>query len=275
MEVIPAIDLIGGKCVRLVKGDFKKKTVYDIDPVEKALSFERQGAKTIHIVDLDGAKTGIPSNLSVISDIRREVQSIRLEYGGGIRSIETAINAIRAGADSIIIGTAAYRDPSFLEKVMKDYGNNVVVGIDVRGESMVVDGWMSEANLGPNEYIVKILGKIGYLDNNGVRRIIYTDTEKDGTLAGVGIGNISFKRVMNRCGERGITVAYAGGVSRLEDISELYNFENDDKKERIKQFGARGENEILSAIIVGKALYEESSDFDLSMAIKIASGNMA
>lgn len=246
MEVIPAIDLIGGKCVRLTRGDYAREKVYSGDPVAQALKFYEQGARSLHLIDLDGARQGKAAHLFLIDALRktRGLDGMRIEFGGGIRTMEMARIAINKGADMVIVGTAAYRNPAFLAELVKELPESCAIAVDVRNGGVVVEGWVAEAGMGKQESIVSNLGK------EGVKTIIYTDTEKDGTLSGVGVTGIGFVRVMERCKSAGIRVQYAGGVRDIKDIREL------------KRFQSQG----LYGIVTGKALYEGT--LDLAGAIR-------
>lgn len=224
MEIIPAIDIIEGKCVRLIKGDFSKKTVYYDDPVTIARIWESKGADRIHIVDLDGAKTGKPANKETIFEIIKAVR-VPTQVGGGIRSLDVIEEYINNGASKIILGSIAFEDEKLLEKVLLIYQENIIVSLDVRNENVLIHGWLKETGF---NYID--VGK--KLRDLGVKEFIYTNIERDGTLNSPDIEGlkkfISFVRVS--------TIA-SGGVSTLEDIK------------RIKEIGATG-------VIIGKALYE-------------------
>jgi len=248
MEIIPAIDLIGGKCVRLTKGDYSQETVYAEDPVEQALKFYDMGARTLHLIDLEGAKQGKSAHLSVIDALRktRGVDGMRIEFGGGVRSIESARIALLKGADLVIVGTAAYRNPDLLDGLMKEMPESVAIAVDVRNNSVVIAGWLDESGMGAQEAIVANLA------SKGVKTIIYTDTEKDGTLSGVGGANLGFVRVMEKCQESGIRVQYAGGVRDINDLKEL------------KKYESMG----LYGVVTGKAIYEGT--MNLAEAIREA-----
>jgi len=264
MEIIPAIDLIGGKCVRLTKGDYEQETVYAEDPVEQARKFYGLGARTLHLIDLDGAKQGKSAHLSVIDALRKvsDLNGMKIEFGGGVRTIESVRIAINKGADTIIVGTAAYRDPNLLDALMKEMPDSVAIAVDVKKQMIVVDGWLSEAGAGQSESVVASLGE------HGVRRIIYTDTERDGTLEGVDVKGLSLGRVMSSCEEKQIAMQYAGGVRDEKDIRRLMEFESMEKRARLERQGK--EFDVLTGIVSGKALYEGT--LDLARAIMVGRG---
>jgi phosphoribosylformimino-5-aminoimidazole carboxamide ribotide isomerase len=264
MEVIPAIDLIGGKCVRLTRGDYGQETVYAEDPVEQAMKFYALGARTLHLIDLDGAKQGKSAHLSVIDALRKvsELNGMKIEFGGGVRTIESVRIAINKGVDTVIVGTAAYRDPKLLEEMMKEMPESVAIAVDVRKGNIVVEGWLSDAGAGTNESIVENLGE------RGVRKIIFTDTERDGTLEGVDVKGLVLGRVMARCEEKQMEMQYAGGVRDENDIMRLMEYESSERKLRLERTGK--EFDVLTGIVTGKAVYEGT--LDLARAVKLARG---
>lgn len=235
MIIIPAIDIIDGKVVRLVEGDYNQKTIYNDDPVKIAKEFKGCGAELIHIVDLDGAKSGNAKNKDVVKEIKKNVD-IKIEFGGGIRSNEIAQELIALGVDRLIIGTKAVEDLNFVKSLIGKYENKIVIGIDARDGIVKTDGWLKGDEIKVIEF-VEDLKKIGVLE------IIYTDISKDGKLSGVNIletKNIKDVSKMN--------VIASGGVKDMLDII------------KIKDSGIDG-------VIVGKALYEKR--IDLREAIQI------
>lgn len=224
MEIIPAIDIIEGKCVRLIKGDFNKKTVYSNDPVMIARSWESKGANRIHIIDLDGAKSGRPINKDIILKIIKEV-NIPVQVGGGVRSIDTIEEYINNGASKVILSSVIFEDEHLLKEALTKYPNNIIVSLDVRKEKVLIHGWLKKT-----EFNYIDIGK--KLKDLGVKEFIYTNIERDGTLNSPDIEGL--KRFITNV--RVPTIA-SGGVSTLEDIK------------RIKEIGATG-------VIIGKALYE-------------------
>ena len=264
MEVIPAIDLIGGKCVRLTRGDYAQETVYAEDPVEQARKFYSMGARTLHLIDLDGAKAGKSAHLSVIDALRKahDLDGMRIEFGGGVRTIEAVRIAINKGADLIIVGTAAYKDPDLLDALVREMPESIAIAVDVKKQKVVVDGWLAEAGAASDESIAANLGE------RGVRKIIFTDTERDGTLEGVDVKGLSLGRVMAKCEEKEVVMQYAGGVRDENDILKLLEFENSERTARLERTGK--EFDVLKGIVTGKALYEGT--LDLARAIKLGRG---
>ena len=236
MNIIPAIDLIGGQAVRLVKGDYDKVTVYSDDPAAVAESFERAGAKYLHVVDLDGAKDGTTANFETIKKII-ERTDLSVEVGGGIRTLERVRQYIDIGVDRVIIGTAAVTDPDFLCEAVKLYGEKIVVGVDIKDGFVAIKGWLEISELSCKEFCKK-------LETLGVKTIICTDISKDGMMSGT---NRELYRELYD--EFELNIIASGGVSSMEDIAVLSN---------MGLFGA----------IVGKAIY--TGAIELSEAIKLA-----
>ena len=236
MNIIPAIDLIGGQAVRLVKGDYDKVTVYSDDPAAVAESFERAGAKYLHVVDLDGAKDGTTANFETIKKII-ERTDLSVEVGGGIRTLERVRQYIDVGVDRVIIGTAAVTDPDFLSEAVKLYGEKIVVGVDIKDGFVAIKGWLEISELSCKDFCKK-------LEALGVKTIICTDISKDGMMSGT---NRELYRELYD--EFELNIIASGGVSSMEDIAVLSN---------MGLFGA----------IVGKAIY--TGAIELSEAIKLA-----
>jgi phosphoribosylformimino-5-aminoimidazole carboxamide ribotide isomerase len=176
MIVLPAVDILEGKAVRLSRGEFDAKTVYDADPLEAAQRWVREGARGLHVVDLDGARTGTPANLE---DVRRiaDAVDVPVQVGGGLRTADAARAAIDAGASRIVLGTAAYRDIDFLDEVLAAHGDRVVVSIDARDGKLATDGWTEQTEI-PAESVVERLGA------RGVRRFVFSSIERDGMMSG-------------------------------------------------------------------------------------------
>lgn len=236
MNIIPAIDLINGKAVRLLKGDYEKVTVYSDDPAAVAESFEKAGAKYLHVVDLDGAKDGTTANFETIKKIIGKTD-LSVEVGGGIRTLEKVRQYIDIGVDRVIIGTAAVTDPDFLREAVKLYGEKIVVGVDIKDGFVAIKGWLEISELSCKEFCKK-------LENLGVKTIICTDISKDGMMSGT---NRELYRELYD--EFELNIIASGGVSSMEDIAVLSN---------MGLFGA----------IVGKAIY--TGAIELSDAIKLA-----
>ncbi len=238
MLIIPAIDLRGGKVVRLFQGKFNQEKVYSSDPVKTAKHWARQGAKFLHIVDLDGAKTGKPKNLESLRRIISEV-GIPLEFGGGVRSIQTISNLLKLGVQRVVLGTKAASDVEFLKKAWSKFRERIIVSIDAKGGKVLTQGWNQKSSKTVLTF-AKELKKIGF------KQLIYTDISKDGTLTGPNI--LEIKKLIK---ETGLNIIASGGVSDLKDISNL---------NKLKKKG-------LSGVIIGKALYE--GKFTLTQALKL------
>ena len=224
MEVIPAIDLRGGKCVRLYQGDYRRETVYSEDPVEVAARWASQGATRLHIVDLDGARSGAPANLTAVKDIAAAV-SIPIQLGGGIRTIDTVTAVMALGVDRVMIGTSAVESPDFIQTLFEHLSSDeVVVSVDARDGFVAVKGWTRPTEILASELISKMVEK-------GVRRFMYTDIARDGTLTEPNFGAI--QDLLNRIG---VTLLAAGGISSLPHLT------------RLAELGVEG-------AVVGQALY--------------------
>ena len=226
MLIIPAIDLIEGRCVRLREGRLSSEEVYSKEPLAVAELWELKGAKRLHIVDLDGAFEGEPRNLEVVRRIAKSVK-IPIQFGGGVRNLKTIEEVLNCGVEYVILGTSAISQPVFVEKAVKKFGERVMVSIDASNLKVRVRGW--EKGTGKT---APILAK--EMERLGVRNIIFTDIKRDGTLRGPNISQI--KRMLKAVD---IPLIVSGGISSLEDIKKL------------KPLEKRG----LSGIIIGKALY--------------------
>ena len=228
MILLPAIDILGGKAVRLARGSFDEQTVYDADPLGAALRWVEGGARALHVVDLDGARTGEPVNLEHVRRITQQT-TVPVQLGGGLRTTEAIDGALEAGAQRIVLGTAAYRDVDLLDEAIGRLGNRLVVSIDARDGRLAASGWIEQTDL-PIESVIQRLGA------RGVRRFVYSSIERDGTLAGPDLDGI--RHVAKTV--RGSFV-YSGGISSLEDLRALA---------ALRQVN-------LAGVIVGKALYEQ------------------
>ena len=238
MNIIPAIDLIGGQAVRLQKGDYSKVTVYDNSPVEVAKRFENDGAKYLHIVDLDGAKDGTLANYKTIEKII-SATSLSVEVGGGIRNIERVKSYVDIGVDRAIIGTAAVTDPEFLERAVSDFDQKISVGVDVKDGFVAIKGWLEISSVKCDDFCKK-------MESLGVDNVICTDISKDGMMAGT--NRELYKRLSQTLS---LKITASGGVSSLDDVLAL---------SQMDVWGA----------IIGKALY--TGDIVLSKAIELAEG---
>lgn len=229
MIIIPAVDIKGGKCVRLEQGFMDRETIFSDYPEEMALQWERKGAKRLHLVDLDGAVQGIPFNKKVIRNVVDRV-SIPVQLGGGIRDLDTIEGYINLGIDQIIIGTVAYKDPDLVETACRRYPGRIIVGIDSKDRYVSVEGWTEPTNI-----IAIDLAK--RFEDMKINSIIYTDIKRDGMKRGPNIDAIrEFATAINA------PVIAAGGISSIKDIENMAELEEDG----------------LSGIIVGRALYDGS-----------------
>jgi phosphoribosylformimino-5-aminoimidazole carboxamide ribotide isomerase len=227
MILLPAIDILDGKAVRLTQGDFDARTVYDSDPLDAAQRWVDQGARALHVVDLDGARTGSPANLDHVARISNSL-GVPVQVGGGLRSVGAVEDAMTAGASRVVLGTAAFTDVDFLDQVLGMYGERVAVSVDARGGMLATSGWTEQTEI-PVESVVERLGA------RGVHRFIYSSIDSDGMLTGPDLD--AARRVATAV--RG-TFVYSGGISSLDDLRALA---------RLRQVN-------LSGVIVGKALYE-------------------
>ena len=227
MLIIPAIDLRGGKVVRLFQGQFDQEKIYSNDPVKVAKHWARQGAKFLHIVDLDGASSGVSKNLEVLKKIINEI-GIPLEFGGGVRSIEAISKVLSLGAQRVVLGTKAAGDAEFLKRAWKKFGEKIIVSIDAKDGLVLTQGWNRPASKSTLDF-AKELKKIGF------KQLIYTDISKDGTLSGPNI--LGIKELLK---VTGLNIIASGGVSGLKDLAKL---------NKLKKQG-------LTGVIIGKALYE-------------------
>lgn len=236
MLIFPAIDLYDGKAVRLFKGDYAQMTVYSEDPASVAEDFYRQGARQMHVVDLEGAKTGTPPNFETVLAIKRRGR-LFCEVGGGIRTPDTVERYLSAGIDRVILGTAAVTEPGFVAQMTKEYGERIAVGIDIRDGEVAIKGWTEKSGLSAFDFCE-------VMQNVGVRTIICTDISKDGAMKGT--NHALYRELSNRFS---VQLIASGGVSSMEDIIRL-----------------REQN--LYGAIVGKAYY--TGAVDLARAIEVA-----
>jgi phosphoribosylformimino-5-aminoimidazole carboxamide ribotide isomerase len=227
MILYPAIDIRGGKAVRLVQGDFAAETVYDADPLSAARAWVEGGARWLHVVDLDGARDGVPANLAHLERIAGEL-GVPVQFGGGLRSLESIEAALAAGAERVILGTAAYTDVDFLDDALAKHRDRVVVSVDVRGGRVASAGWTHQTEM-------EASGVIEHLQRRGVKRLVYSSIERDGMLTGPDLDEV--RRVAEAV--RG-TFIYSGGIGTLDDLRALAT---------LRQIN-------LTGVIVGKALYE-------------------
>ena len=229
MEIIPAIDLRAGRCVRLTQGDFDRETVFSDDPLAIARAWQEQGGQRLHVVDLDGAAQGQPAHVYVITEIVREL-AIPVQVGGGIRALNTAALWLDAGVDRVVIGTAAVRDPDMLREICQRYDSQrVVVAVDAKDGKVAVKGWTEISS-------VDVLDLAQEMAALGVARLLYTDIGRDGMMLGPDIQ--TNKRLAE---ETGMAILASGGVSSISDIRSLL------------KTGVEG-------IVIGRALYTGAVD---------------
>jgi phosphoribosylformimino-5-aminoimidazole carboxamide ribotide isomerase len=241
MQIIPAIDIRKGKCVRLIMGDVRDETVYSKEPVEVAKLWQVKGARMIHVVDLDGALTGKPKNADIIIKIAKTLR-INIEVGGGIREEEDIRKYLKADVRRVILSTSAIASEDFLKEMLEKYKEKIVIGVDAKDGFVAAKGWKDITQ-------VKALDFIKKLEGMGVKRIIYTDIRRDGVMKGPNI-----KGVITVLKNTKMKVIISGGVSRLRNI------------ERIMELEKKYDN--IDGVIIGKALY--TGDIDLKEAVKLA-----
>lgn len=244
MLIIPAIDIKDGRCVRLYQGDMDRETVYYQQPLDAARHLAEEGARMIHVVDLNGAVEGRPVHLSELATICAE-PGVAVEAGGGLRTLETVEQAMAAGVERVVIGTKAYEDPKFLRGACERFPGRVVVGIDARAGKVAVRGWRDDTAMDAVELARRC-------EQDGAARIIYTDISRDGTGAGV---NAEQTAQVARAVD--IPVIASGGVGSLDDIRALAGFAGDG----------------IEGVIVGRALYHGA--FTLAEAMAAAGGGDA
>ena len=233
MKIFPAIDIKDKKCVRLVKGDFKKITIYNQSPLEQAKKFLKLGFKNLHIVDLDGAISGESKNFNIIESIIKNIP-LKIQTGGGIRNIEHIKRLIDIGVENVILGSAAVSDIDFLKTACKKYPAKVAIALDVRDNFLAIKGWKEKSEIGIYEYIDRI-------NDFGVSRIIFTDINRDGTKMGPNIEeSINISKISKS------PVIISAGISSLNDLKEI-------KKKNEKN---------IEGVIIGKAIYDGNIDLN-------------
>ncbi|GAC1522072.1 MAG: 1-(5-phosphoribosyl)-5-[(5-phosphoribosylamino) methylideneamino]imidazole-4-carboxamide isomerase [Thermoleophilaceae bacterium] len=228
MILLPAIDIRGGKAVRLEQGDFTKETVYDEDPLEAARNWVDQGARQLHVVDLDGARAGEPRNLDQLERIASEL-AVPVQYGGGLRTLVDVREALAAGADRVVLGTAAYTDVEFLDSVLEAWPVRVVVAIDVRAGHVSVSGWTKATQMLAGDVIER-------MQRRGVKQFVFTNVDHDGMLDGPDLDEV--REIAGVIRGRFL---YSGGIASVDDLRAL-------REMRLVN---------LAGVISGKALYEK------------------
>jgi phosphoribosylformimino-5-aminoimidazole carboxamide ribotide isomerase len=229
----PAIDIRDGHAVRLVEGDYDRETVFDADPLDAAMRFAEAGVHILHVVDLDGAKAGEPVNLEVVRRIADAVP-FPIQVGGGLRNADCVAGVLRVGAERVVIGTAAMRDPEFLDAMLVEHGERIVVSVDAREGKVSLAGWTETSD-------VDVADAVADLTARGVQRFLFTPIEVDGTLAGPG-----FDQLARVAAATPASVIYSGGVGTLDDLK------------RLRAEAAAN----VEGVIVGRALYEERFTVD-------------
>lgn len=235
MKIFPAIDIFDGKAVRLLKGDYNQMTIYDNDPVNIVKKFQAAGAKNLHLVDLEGAKSGDTPNMDTIKRIIDNCHMF-VELGGGIRSIETVEKYLAIGVNRVILGTAAVTDPDFLQTCIDRYGDKIAVGIDIKDGYVAIKGWTENSQYTAEEFFEK-------MKNMGVQYVICTDISKDGAMNGI---DDNMYDELNR--KYGINITASGGVTSIDDIRNLASHN-------------------LFAAIIGKAYY--TGAIDIAEAVEL------
>jgi len=227
MIIFPAIDIKDGKCVRLVKGDFKQITSYENTPIDQATIYFQKGFNNIHIVDLDGALYGKSTNSILIKEIIKNVKA-KIQIGGGIRTIEDISRWLEMGADKVVMGTAAVENTELLKIACNRFENKIAISLDVKNGLIALSGWRKQTNISAIDFIKKI-------KNFGVSRIIYTDINKDGTKKGPNI-----KDTVELSNKVKIPFVISGGISSIEDIKKIKSLNNSN----------------IEGVIVGKSIYD-------------------
>lgn len=238
MNVIPAIDIMDKKVVRLEQGEFDKIKVYSENPILAAKQWKEAGARLIHVVDLDGARLGKPVNLDVAGEIVKNA-AIDIELGGGLRSAEDIESAFKAGVRFAVIGTSAVEDEAFCRSLAEKFGDRMIFSVDVKDGKVAVKGWKEVSEISVNDYIKK-------LEASGAKKIIYTDISRDGMMAGPNVE--ALKQLLQFTS---LEITASGGISSIEDIKVLKELENNG----------------LKGVIVGKALYEGKIDLKEALSV--------
>ena len=227
MIILPAIDIKDGKCVRLIKGDFNQMTSYEKSPFDQAKIYFQNGFSNIHIIDLDGALQGKPSNSNVVKEILKNFK-LKIQIGGGIRTIDDIDNWVKSGVDKVIIGTAAVENKDLLKNACEKFKNKIAISLDVKDGFIFLSGWKKKTNILAVDFLKEI-------QNFGVSRIIYTDINKDGTKEGPNI-----KDTIELSNKVKIPFVISGGISSIEDIKKIKSLNNSN----------------IEGIIVGKSIYD-------------------
>jgi phosphoribosylformimino-5-aminoimidazole carboxamide ribotide isomerase len=231
MKIFPAIDIKDKKCVRLIKGNFNNKTEYETSPVDQAGKYKDHGFKNLHIVDLDGALTGETVNLDIIKEIVHKVD-LKIEVGGGVRSIDSIEKYADAGVEKVILGSAAIKNKNFLKEACQKFPNKIALGLDAKDGYLSVSGWMENSNQLTLDYLKEV-------NDFGVSRLIYTDIDRDGMKQ-----SPNFEETSKVADKSNCPVIISGGVSSIDDIKKAKGLKN------------------IEGIIVGKAIYDDDIKLD-------------
>jgi phosphoribosylformimino-5-aminoimidazole carboxamide ribotide isomerase len=242
-DILPAIDLRGGRCVRLHQGDFDAETVYDDDPVRVARGFEAAGARWIHVVDLDAARTGVHAHLAQISAVAAAV-SCRVEVGGGVRDAEAARRLLDAGVARVVVGTAAVERPDLVAELCRDHPGQVAVGLDARGDAVAVRGWEHSAGSGGG---TGLLERARAFEGVGVAALVVTEIARDGTMEGPDLEQLG-----SVLAATSVPVVASGGVGTIDDIGAVHGLERSGRR--------------LAGVIAGRAIYEGRLDLAEALA---------
>ena len=232
MKIFPAIDVKDKKCVRLIKGDFGRKTEYEMSPLDQAGKYKDYGFKNLHIIDLDGALSGETVNMDIIEDIVSKLD-LKIEIGGGVRTFESIENYINVGAEKVILGSAAIKDKNFLKEACSKFQNKIALGLDAKDGYLSVSGWKESSN----QFTLDFLKEV---NDYGVSRLIYTDINRDGTKSSPNFEETEKIAEISNC-----SVVISGGVSSIDDVKK-----------------AKGLNKNIEGIIVGKAIYDGDIKLD-------------
>ena len=233
MKIFPAIDIKDKKCVRLIKGDFKNKTEYEISPIDQAKKYQDYGFKDLHIVDLDGALTGRTVNLDIIQEVVSK-HDLKIEIGGGVRTLDSIKKYVDAGVDKVILGSAAIKNKEFLKEACEKFKNKIALGLDAKNGNLSVSGWKENLNIKTIDFLKEV-------NSFGVSRIIYTDINKDGMKTSPNFDETIKIAELSNC-----PVVISGGVSSINDIKKAKDLNN--KK--------------IEGIIIGKAIYDGDIKLD-------------
>ena len=233
MKIFPAIDIKDKKCVRLIKGDFENKTEYETSPIDQAKKYQDHGFKDLHIVDLDGALTGRTVNLDIIQEVVSK-HDLKIEIGGGVRTLDSIKKYVDAGVDKVILGSAAIKNKEFLKEACEKFKNKIALGLDAKNGNLSVSGWKEDLNIKTIDFLKEV-------NNFGVSRIIYTDINKDGMKTSPNFDETIKIAELSNC-----PVVISGGVSSINDIKKAKDLNN--KK--------------IEGIIIGKAIYDGDIKLD-------------